>query len=344
MDPPVWSPYFINISDDILEIEGHAFQPRKENRNAGFAVNGRRFESIKNSAPSSDAGEKYFFIKESDQIGFKCSTSFSREDCGANEHLVLQYVDGETGQPFSEKNNYYYPLENTMPVPSPARRVRVHGNDSAEHFFLEGYSTFVKLRKALNEYAQRDIADFSSILDWGCGCGRVGRYFGRLPGIRYTGIDIDADNISWCKEHLPFGTYERVPLHPPTKLKGADFNLLFGISIFTHLKEKEQFEWLAELSRLAAPGAFVLMTIHGEVAAARAGLRLFRKYRKSHGFMDFGSDPSLKGYIDDEDYYRSTFHTHDYIRSEWSKYFDIIAIIPGYIGNNQDLVVMRKNC
>lgn len=58
--------------------------------------------------------------------------------------------------------------------------------------------------------------------------------------------------------------------------------------------------------------------------------------------MDFGSDPSLKGYIDDEDYYRSTFHTHDYIRSEWSKYFDIITIIPGYIGNNQDLVVMRK--
>lgn len=342
LDPPVWTPYLITLSDGLLHIEGFAFPPRNGCTNTSFTVNGKRFENIENRVPSSDAGERYFFIKGSEQIGFKCSTSYSREERAADEHLVLQYVDGDTGQPFSEKSNYYYPLEDTMPVPSPARRVRVHGNDSAEHFFLEGYSTFVKLRKALNEYAGRDITGFPRVLDWGCGCGRVGRYFGRFQGIRFTGIDIDADNISWCKENMPFGTYEQVPLHPPTRLQGEDFDLLFGISIFTHLKEKEQFEWLAELSRLAAPGAIVLMTVHGGVAAARASLKLFRKYSASGGFMDFGSDPSLKGYIDDEDYYRSTFHTHDYIRSEWSKYFDIITIIPGYIGNNQDLVVMRK--
>jgi hypothetical protein len=32
----------------------------------------------------------------------------------------------------------------------------------------------------------------------------------------------------------------------------------------------------------------------------------------------------------------------EYIRHRWSEYFEVLDVIPGYIGNVQDLVVLRK--
>ena len=45
------------------------------------------------------------------------------------------------------------------------------------------------------------------------------------------------------------------------------FDLLVRLSVFTHLNEPEQFEWLDELKRIASKGAVLLMTIHGDAAA-----------------------------------------------------------------------------
>ncbi len=36
------------------------------------------------------------------------------------------------------------------------------------------------------------------------------------------------------------------------------------------------------------------------------------------------------------------YHTHEYIRREWSRYFEIVAIHPKGIGNHQDAVLVRK--
>ena len=39
--------------------------------------------------------------------------------------------------------------------------------------------------------------------------------------------------------------------------------------------------------------------------------------------------------------YVNVFHSHDYIRRTWGRYFDVVAINPGYILTH-DLVVLRK--
>src|SRR5437870_5387713 len=49
---------------------------------------------------------------------------------------------------------------------------------------------------------------FSSILDFGCGSGRVIRWFlDLLPNARLHGSDISESTISWCRENLEFGTF-----------------------------------------------------------------------------------------------------------------------------------------
>jgi len=51
---------------------------------------------------------------------------------------------------------------------------------------------------------------------------------------------------------LSSATFVDLPLHPPSSLKGAGFDLIVGVSIFTHLTETVQLEWLGELQRLSA--------------------------------------------------------------------------------------------
>ena len=53
-------------------------------------------------------------------------------------------------------------------------------------------------------------------------------------------------------------------------------------------------------------------------------------------------DHALAGVVTDESYYRSTFHTHEYIEQIWSHYFDVVCIVPQFSNNMQDWVVMRK--
>ena len=120
-------------------------------------------------------------------------------------------------------------------------------------------------------------------------------------------------------------------------------NGIIGVSIFTHLREKVQFEWLKELHRIAKNDGILLMTVHGEEAVKCAVLTI--KYLislKLKGFLDMGHNPSLDRTIRDNTYYRTIYHRKRYIQNRWGKYFEIIDIIPGCIGNMQDLVIMKK--
>ena len=48
------------------------------------------------------------------------------------------------------------------------------------------------------------------------------------------GADIDGDNASWCGQNLGINT-RQIPLSPPTDYPDSWFDLIFGISVFTHL-------------------------------------------------------------------------------------------------------------
>lgn len=88
------------------------------------------------------------------------------------------------------------------------------------------------------------------------------------PG-KFTGTDIDPDNIQWCKENVPQAEFAAIGLHPPTRFASESFDLVYGISVFTHLSETDQDRWLAELQRITKPGAAVLMSSQGEIAFLR---------------------------------------------------------------------------
>jgi SAM-dependent methyltransferase len=256
----------------------------------------------------------------------------------------LEILDRRTGKPalnLGRPTWHRLPHPTDPPVPNPERMLRVGGHDTAREFLNVGVQVFGALRDTLRETTGKDFSDFPRILDWGCGCGRLSRYFADLP-VQVTGGDVDEDNVKWCSAHLKFGRFETIPLHPPMPFADSAFDLAFGTSVFTHLAEPVQFEWLTELQRVVRPGGILLMSFLGDAAIQVFNLTAEQvRQRNKTGFLDLTKNAILDGYLPEEDYYRDVFHTTDYIRREWGKYFDVVDIIPGGL-IVQDLTVLRR--
>ena len=243
-------------------------------------------------------------------------------------------------EPFSPLQDLYVPLFDVA-IPDAERRKRVDGHGIDAAFNLGGYSNAKKLDAIAQRYAGRPLAGLGPVLDWGCGCGRVARFVARI-GAELFGADIDADNALWCREHIN-ANFAAISPDPPTPYASDTFGAIYGLSVFTHLTKEYEKAWLAELHRIARPGALILMSVHGGLMAASSGmLEHIASSQFAEGFADIGRNPDIDAVTRGSAYYRNVFHQPDYIAKVWGQYFEILAIEEGVIDNLHDLVVARK--
>ncbi len=232
------------------------------------------------------------------------------------------------------------------PFPSPYLRFRVAGSYSLDHFHTSGLASRIALANALKKVGKR-FEDFDSILDFGCGCGRIMRWMKDVSQYsRLYGVDMDKLAISWCQKKLKFSQFSINNPLPPTEFQNNKFDLIFSNSVLTHLDNNYQDRWLAELNRIARPGAYILVTVNGEHAWKQ--------------FYDTSDDPAMKKYLDAflrdgylyisedswtdifPDFYHSMFHSYKYVCRHWTKFFDIKDYLPRAMLEYQDMVVMHK--
>lgn len=103
------------------------------------------------------------------------------------------------------------------------------------------------------------------VLDFGCGSGRTLRQFlAEAQDGEFWGADIDAPSLEWMERVLcpPLHAW-RSAAGPPLGLEPASFDLVWAISVFTHLPSSSSLSWLVELHRLLKPGGFLIATYHG---------------------------------------------------------------------------------
>ncbi len=275
--------------------------------------------------------------------GLRLSARVVPIDAGAEARVFLTRNGvrlGGYGDYFYLPPNVLSTLENAI-VPMPAQIDRVMSSLSKLDYLFTGYASFRVIQQIVAARTQMQLSSETAVLDWGVGCGRVARHFAHA-GMRVTGVDIDPQNAAWCKQNLA-GTYDAISSQPPTNLRSQSIDLVVGISIFTHLTEADQFLWLAELSRVLRPGGHALVTIQSEYALLRSATPM----RRILTLIQSGIDDAVVGTrLDDvvgpqSDYYRETFHQHDYVRKTWSRWFDVVAIETGEHFSHQDYVVLR---
>jgi SAM-dependent methyltransferase len=109
-----------------------------------------------------------------------------------------------------------------------------------------------------------EIAQMRSILDFGCGSGRVTRRWKNLTETDIRGCDYNADAIAWCRRNLNFASWAVNRLAPPLPYADGQFELVYGLSVFTHFRSDLQQPWMLEMRRVSSPGGHVIVTTMGE--------------------------------------------------------------------------------
>ena len=331
-----------------VEVDGWAFpDPDLGAASQGkFSINGQPFTHVQYPIDREDIGKYFWMRRNSRYSGFHCVADLPNENVYPGGVMQLTYAaPGPAPRVAAQQSFFYYDREREGAIPEPERRFRVLGNYDEAGFLRSGFTDFRRLDAAAESLSGADFAHHPRILDWGCGCGRLARYAAQIPGIELSGCDIDADNVNWCATNLK-GHFAPSGMRPPLPFPSAGFDLIYGLSIFTHLREPLQDEWLAELQRVCAPGGLLLMTVHGRTALDYAGVQPgvhadLQRRIKSRGIYESGSNNQIDGYAENADEYVNVYHDADYIRSHWGRVFEILTILPGYIYTH-DLVVMRK--
>ena len=225
--------------------------------------------------------------------------------------------------------------DDELPVPPPRLIVRVAGTADVGWFLESGRLAAESVRDSLARHGRR-IEELAALLDFGCGCGRVTRHWAGLDRTAVHGADANEHAIAWCRANLPFARFASNGLAPPLHHEDESFDLVYALSVFTHLPEDLQHAWVRELRRLLRPGGVLLLTTHGEryrerlAAAERAAFdagRLVVRWPE-------GAGTNLC----------SVFHPRSYVEDRLAEGLDVVEFVPeGAKGNPyQDLYLLRK--
>jgi glycosyltransferase involved in cell wall biosynthesis/SAM-dependent methyltransferase len=224
------------------------------------------------------------------------------------------------------------------------------GLEREEDFASHG----VDIVRALAAATDRPLVSFRSWLDFGVGVGRLARMFKSFTG-RYVGIDIDLRTVLWVRQNLPW--VRAIHTSPGGRLPFPDgyFDMVASISVFSHMSEADQGFYLSELHRVTQPGAHLMITVHGERALERAmtegpilellnigpnHLHLARAALSNGTGFHFVRQA---GHLTTDDYeYGITFMARKWIDAVWSKWYEVLAVMPGAIHDFQDVVVLRR--
>lgn len=138
--------------------------------------------------------------------------------------------------------------------------------------FNLNYETFYSNSRSTTKWIINHVSKYQSlthrrILDWGCGPGRI---LNHLPSTvcrtnQLFGTDYNRRYIKWCKEHLANVIVKENDLKPPLAFESSYFDVVYGISVFTHLSEKMHMAWMEELARVLKNNGILFLTLHGDV-------------------------------------------------------------------------------
>ena len=222
-----------------------------------------------------------------------------------------------------------------QPIPPYPLRILVSASPDIDWFLESGKRGADSIRAILDRNGL-DLHNVAPILDFGCGCGRVIRHWAR-DGVEVHGSDLNPKLVSWCDAHLRFATLTTNRLAPPLNYPDGRFGFVYALSVFTHLPEPLQDQWMQELRRVIRPGGHLLFSTHGahyldELAAGEQ--RAFRA-----GQLAVRRDDTPGSNV------CGAYHPEAYVRDQLAKGFSVVAFEPkGALGNPfQDYWLLRRD-
>ncbi len=220
-----------------------------------------------------------------------------------------------------------------LPIPPPLLRVVNVNTTDLGYFFERGEQAATAIAAAAQRHGL-PMSGVSKLLDFGCGCGRVLRHWGAYPGVDAWGSDLNADASAWIEANLPFAHVGVNELAPPLGHADETFDLIYAISVFTHLTEDLGVSWMAELRRILRPGGLLLFTIHGDTYAPQLTRRERAAYERGDLVVQFAEAAGAN--------ICCAYHPASYVERLTSDFERLEIAVPDEAFAPQDVCIVRR--
>ncbi len=220
------------------------------------------------------------------------------------------------------------------PMPPEVLRLLVAGTDDANWFFEAGRRAAESLAALCTKH-DTPLETCTRILDFGCGCGRVIRHLRHLPA-ELHGCDSNPVGLDWCADNLPFAQFAVNALESPLDYDRESFDVVYALSVFTHLPARLQTHWMSEMRRVLKPGGLLVMSLHGDALTGKLTRAERADYRAGRFIVRVGDLAGTN--------HCAAFHPAAFVRGTMADGFAVLEQVPqGATGNPpQDAWVLRK--
>ncbi len=157
------------------------------------------------------------------------------------------------------------------------------------------------------------------VLDFGCGAGRTIRHLHDMAATSEVwGCDIDPACIAWNTENLGPSISFAVNDHaPPLPFESEMFDLVYALSVFTHI-DTHWASWLLELHRILAPGGILVATIMSEGMCEAVSGQAWDESSVGMNVFECGQPWAVGGPM--------VLHSPWWIREHWGRLFEVLHV------------------
>lgn len=247
-----------------------------------------------------------------------------------------------------------YVSKDTAPIPATEDREGYYGSDHV-HWWWMGLVSWLTFRHLYNRY-HGPLTPGDVYFEPGCATGRILRHaLFQGPELEVIGCDLNIRHIDWMQHFLPARArvFQNHAL-PFLPLEDNSVDFAVASSVFTHIDDLES-GWLMEMRRVMRRGGLFFATIASDAYWLKCGSNpayafLLNDFLPMHSEYELTVESFRKPmpaprvvltYPGNDCYNSVVFHSMEYIRNTWNRYFQVADIIEGGEGL-QDIVVLRK--
>jgi len=201
----------------------------------------------------------------------------------------------------------------------------------------EGKAFYARTRAICARHAGPPLGE-AKVLDFGCGWGRLTRFFARdvAPGSLFA-CDPVEEILAVCERTRVPATLARCE-HIPQRLPfETSFDLVLAFSVFTHLSEPAHEACLRAIHRSLAPGGLLVVTLRPPAyLTACERMRLLvdslgpdwpaELEKPRYLFVAHPAEPDHPQFHGAEMSYGETVISLAYVRERWAPYFELLDV------------------
>jgi SAM-dependent methyltransferase len=280
--------------------------------------------------PRHDSWLQAFCAAELDPVEAACARA------GAQAYGLFRELDSDLWALLLTQEYDLYPnIKRLLPDVPDSELQQTWNGAAGAVLAAQSRAFYDKVRHRYQRHSDRDLAE-SRVLDFGCGWGRLTRFFARdVPSGNLFGCDPVEQILEICRRDRVPATLARSHFLPRELPFDGPFDLAYAFSVFTHLSQAAHEASLRALHGALGPGGLLILTIrppeylrlcellHPTLAALgprpEAELAQPRYLFAPHGGQPLGADAP-----DGEITYGETVVTMGYVREHWTGLFELL--------------------